>query len=62
MADSLQRARNKGQSASPNTKGDAPRHRGGDARKAKKWAGGNKAAKGPVTRADKRNQNSSAKS
>ena len=61
MATSVQRARNKGQSASPNTKGNAPSHRGGDARKAQKWGGGNKAAKGPITRADKRNQNSSAK-
>ena len=62
MAENLQRARNKGQSASPNTKGNAPQHRGGDARKAQKWGGGNKAAKGPITRADRRNQNSSAKS
>jgi len=61
MAASLQRARSKGQSASPNTKGNAPSHRGGDARKAQKWGGGNKAGKGPITRADKRNQNSSAK-
>ena len=62
MAASLQGSRNKGRSASPNTKGDAPRHFGGDARKAQKWGGGNKAGKGPVTRADRRNENSSAKS
>jgi hypothetical protein len=61
MTATSQRARTKGQSASPNTKGNAPRHLGGDARKAQKWGGGNKAAKGPITRADKRNQNSSAK-
>jgi hypothetical protein len=58
-----QRARTKSQSRSQHTKGDAPLHRGGDAaRKAQKWGGGNKAAKGPITRADRRNQNSSAKS
>jgi hypothetical protein len=62
MADNLQRARNKAESGSPNTKGNAPRHRGGDARKAQQWGGGNKAAKGPVTRADRQNENSSAKS
>lgn len=62
MARTSQRARNKGESASPHTKGDAPQHRGGDAaRKAQQWGGGNKAAKGAVSRADKRNENSSAK-
>ena len=45
------------------TKGDAPRHKGGDqARKAQQWGGGSKGSKGPVTSADKRNPNSSAKS
>jgi hypothetical protein len=30
----------------PNTKGDAPKHRGGDqSRKAQEWGGGNKAGK-----------------
>ncbi len=44
-------------------KGDATRHQGGDqARKAQQWGGGSKGSKGPVTSADKRNQNSSAKS
>ncbi|HEY0439839.1 MAG TPA: hypothetical protein VGD36_07160 [Xanthobacteraceae bacterium] len=63
MTDDLQHQRNKAQSASPNTKGDAPQHQGGDhIRKAQKWGGGNKASKGPVTPADKHNQNSSAKS
>jgi hypothetical protein len=62
MVDSLQRARDKGQSGSPHTKGDAPKHRGGDAaRKAQKWGGGNKAAKGAISTADRRNENSSAK-
>jgi hypothetical protein len=59
MANSSEHARSKGKT--PNTKGDAPQHQGGDARKAQKWGGGNKAGKGPITRADKRNENSSAK-
>jgi hypothetical protein len=63
MAKKQERARNKGLSASPHTKGDAPQHRGGDAaRKAQRWGGGNKASKGPVTRTDRKNQSSSAKS
>lgn len=57
MADSDERARNKGESASPNTKGNAPQHQGGDAaRKAQQWGGGNKASKGPMTKADRQNQ------
>jgi hypothetical protein len=56
-----QRSRSKAQSGAPHTKGDAPAHRGGDAaRKAQRWGGGNKAAKGSVSRADRRNENSSA--
>ena len=36
---------------------------GGDAvRKAQEWGGGSKGSKGPVTTADKRNEQSSAKS
>lgn len=63
MNERTDRARNKGESASPNTKGDAPQHRGGDAaRKAQEWGGGNKAGKGPITREDRQNENSSAKS
>ena len=63
MADTNERARNEGERASPNTKGNAPQHQGGDAaRKAQEWGGGNKAAKGPVTKEDRRNENSSAKS
>lgn len=35
----------------PNTKGDAPKHRGGDqSRKAQEWGGGNKASKGGSTK------------
>ena len=61
MAKTVQHERNKS-ARTPHTKGDAPQHRGGDhIRKAQKWGGGNKAGKGPVTRADKRNENSSAK-
>lgn len=37
--------------------------KGGDAaRKAQEWGGGSKGAKGPVTGADRRNENSSARS
>ncbi|XIA62231.1 hypothetical protein ACFIOY_21625 [Bradyrhizobium sp. TZ2] len=63
MTQSDDRARNKGESASPNTKGDAPQHQGGDAsRKAQRWGGGNKASKGPITKDDRQNENSSDKS
>jgi hypothetical protein len=58
----LEHMRNKAVSGSPNTEGNAPRHQGGDhIRKAQEWGGGNKGSKGPVTPADKRNPNSSAK-
>jgi hypothetical protein len=44
-------------------RGRSPDRAGGDhVRKAQQWSGGSKASKGPVTPADKRNQNSSAKS
>lgn len=63
MADTKHRARNKGESASPNTKGNAPQQQRGDqARRARAWGGGNKAGKGPIKPADKRNENSSVKS
>ena len=63
MAVTNERARNKGESASPNSEGNASQHLGGDAaRKAQKWGGGNKAGKGPITKNDKENENSSAKS
>jgi hypothetical protein len=63
MTEADDRARAKGDSASPNTEGNAPQHQGGDhARKAQEWGGGNKAGKGPITPADQRNENSSAKS
>ena len=49
--------------ASGSDRATSPDHAGGDqVRKAQQWSGGSKAAKGPVTAADKRNQNSSAKS
>lgn len=51
-----------GKPAGGSQKGTRPRHAGGGhIRKAQAWGGGSKAAKGAVTRADKRNQNSSAK-
>jgi hypothetical protein len=41
MTQSDDRARNKGESASPNTKGNAPQHQGGDAsRKTQQWGRG----------------------
>jgi hypothetical protein len=58
-----ERTRNKGESAAPNTEGNAPQHKGGDhIREAQQWGGGNKAGKGPVTNEDRQNENSSAKS
>lgn len=63
MTSDTERTRNKGESASPHTKGDSPQQRGGDAaRKAQEWGGGNKAGKGPITKEDRQNENSSAKS
>ena len=60
MAEQNQEQRNQEQAR--NTQGNAPSHRGGDAaRKAQEWGGGNKAGKGPVTKDDKQNENSSAK-
>ena len=55
--------RRSGKPASGSHKGTRPRNAGGDQiRKAQAWGGGTKAGKGAVTRGDKRNQNSSAKS
>jgi len=52
---------NKGESGT--AKKDQPGHVGGDqARKAEEWGGGTKASKGAVSKEDKRNPNSSAKS
>jgi hypothetical protein len=63
MTENENRPINKGESASPNTKGNAPLKQGGDqSRKAQEWGGGNKASKGPITKSDKQNENSSAKS
>lgn len=50
----------KGESGTP---GRHPKTEEGDqVRKAREWGGGSKASKGPVTRSDKHNENSSAKS
>ena len=52
-----------GKRASGSDKSIPPSHQGGDqARKAREWSGGSKASKGPITPADKHNENSSAKS
>ena len=52
-----------GKPASGSDKARRPEKEGGDqARQAQDWGGGSKASKGPVTRADKQNENSSAKS
>ena len=51
-----------GKRASGSDKGKRPDEKGGDqARKAQQWAGGSKASKGSITKADKQNENSSAK-
>ena len=61
MADKAEHERNK--STSGNHKETAPGHEGGDAaRKAQEWGGGSKGSKGSVSKADKHNPNSSAKS
>jgi hypothetical protein len=60
MADGLEHERNKAASSS---KPPAPGEKGGDhIRQAQKSGGGSQGSKGPVTAADKQNQNSSAKS
>ena len=48
--------------ASGSDKKKAPDKGGDSARKAQQWGGGSKASKGPVTDADRQNENSSAKS
>ncbi len=54
------RPRDKGESGT--AKKNQPGRVGGDhARKAQEWGGGSKASKGPVTKDDKNNPNSSAK-
>lgn len=61
MADEREHQRNK--ATSGKHKEHSPGHQGGDAgRKAQEWGGGSKGSKGPVTKEDKRNPNSSAKS
>lgn len=49
-------------SASGSTKAPAPDKGGDSARKAREWGGGSKGSKGPVTAADRANEQSSAKS
>ena len=49
--------------ASGSDKPTPPDKKGGNpVQNAEKWGGGSKGSKGPVTRADKQNENSSAKS
>ena len=48
--------------ASGSSKKPQPDQGGEAARKAQEWGGGSKGSKGPVTAADKRNEQSSAKS
>jgi hypothetical protein len=60
--DQLEKGQHKGNSGAPRTKGDAPQHQGGDGRSAQSWGGGNKASKGGITKEDRDNENSSAKS
>lgn len=51
-----------GKRGSGSDKAKSPDHQGGDAiRKAQQWSGGSKGSKGGVTRKDRRNPNSSAK-
>jgi hypothetical protein len=47
--------------ASGSTRKNKPDQGGDSARKAQEWGGGSKASKGPVTAADRNNENSSAK-
>jgi hypothetical protein len=51
-----------GKRASGSDKSKEPQKGGDAARKAQEWGGGSKGAKGPVTAADRRNENSSARS
>jgi len=51
-----------GKPASGSDKSAEPQQGGDAARKAQEWGGGSKGAKGPVTQADRNNENSSAKS
>ena len=48
--------------ASGSSKKKEPDRGGDQARKAQEWGGGSKGSKGPVTQADRDNQQSSAKS
>jgi hypothetical protein len=51
-----------GKPAGDSAKSSAPAKGGDDVRKAREWGGGSKGSKGGITAADRRNENSSAKS
>ena len=51
-----------GKKASGSDKAELPSRKGGDARNAQEWGGGSKASKGPITKGDRQNPNSSARS
>ena len=48
--------------ASGSSKKNEPHQGGASVRKAQEWGGGSKGSKGPITAADRRNEQSSAKS
>jgi hypothetical protein len=50
-----------GKPASGSDKSKSPKKDGDNLRKAQQWGGGSKGSKGPVTAADRSNENSSAK-
>lgn len=56
------RNRVSGKPASGSEKSTGPAEDGDHIRKAQEWGGGSKGSKGGITMADKRNENSSAKS
>ena len=58
MAETKERTGNEGGTS----KSTEPQKGGDDARKAREWGGGSKGSKGPVTAADRANDQSSARS
>jgi hypothetical protein len=48
--------------ADSSTKSKGPRKDGDSVQRAREWGGGSKGSKGPITAADRANENSSAKS
>jgi hypothetical protein len=60
MADETKRV--SGKPASGSDKSSEPAKGGDHIRKAQEWGGGSKASKGGITEADRKNENSSAKS